>query len=227
MPRACQKLPLLALILIVPPANAQQRAQGDPDPRRFENQIGAFEAADRQQMPPAGGVLFVGSSSIRRWDVARSFPGLPAINRGFGGSHLSDVVFYANRIVLPYRPRVIVVYAGDNDLWNGKSPERVVADFRRFVEIVHAQLPETRLVFLGIKPSPKRWEKIDRIRRANALVRQVTATNARLEFVDVDTPMLDETGRPRGELFVADQLHLSPAGYALWTRLLEPQLAAF
>src|SRR3954462_5475640 len=127
------------------------------DPTRFEPEIRAFEASDRASPPPRGGVVFVGSSSIKNWtSVAADFPGLSVLNRGFGGSTMADVVHYADRVVLPYRPRLIVLYAGDNDLAEGRTPDQVVRDYQAFVKRVRSALPATRIVYVSIKPSPSR-----------------------------------------------------------------------
>ena len=191
---------------------------------RWETTICAFEERDRTAPPPKRGFLFIGSSSIRGWDLKRFLPDRPAINRGFGGSHVSDSVAFARRIVLPYAPRVIVLYAGDNDIAGKKSPERVCRDFRAFVEIVRESLPTTKIVFVAIKPSLARWKLVDTMRRANALVRAVTEKEKHLAYLDIDAPMCGADGKPRPELFRKDGLHLNAKGYALWTRLLLPHL---
>jgi lysophospholipase L1-like esterase len=146
------------------------------------------------------------------------------INRGFGGSELHDVAHFANRIVLPYKPRVIVVYAGDNDLANGRTPQQVLNDFRRLVRTVHRALPRTRIVFVAVKPSIARWNIIGRIREANTIVRRYTRTDTRVDFADVFTPMLGADGQPRKELFGEDGLHMTREGYELWTRVVRPYL---
>ncbi|MDZ7616517.1 MAG: SGNH/GDSL hydrolase family protein [Patescibacteria group bacterium] len=191
---------------------------------RWEPRIRAFEALDAEKMPPEGGIVFIGSSSIVGWDVEQSFPDLPVVNRGFGGSQIADSVLFAPRILLPYKPKTVVFYAGDNDIAAGKTPERVLADFREFVGVVHSALPNTRIVFIAIKPCMKRWALVDEVRKANRLVREVVATDERLVFVDIDAPSLGEDGKPRRELFKADQLHLNAEGYRLWTSLVRPHL---
>ena len=128
-----------------------------PDPNRFAGEISAFEQWDNKNSFPADAVLFVGSSTIRMWQTRASFPDLPVINRGFGGSHISDINFYFKRVVSPYKPKVIVFYAGDNDIASGKSAQQVLDDFRRFVEMVRNQLPRTPIIFISIKPSESRW----------------------------------------------------------------------
>jgi lysophospholipase L1-like esterase len=169
--------------------------------------------------------LFVGSSSIRLWKLADSFGELPVINRGFGGSQLADSVHYAERLILKQRPKVVVVYAGDNDLAGGKSPATVAADFRALVKKIHQSLPDTRIVYIGVKPSLKRWNLIDQVRKTNQLIADQCRAGDRLTFVDVDAPMLGKDGKPRPELYQKDGLHLTAEGYALWTSLVKPLLS--
>jgi lysophospholipase L1-like esterase len=194
-------------------------------PTQWEPEVERFEAADRERPPAPGGVVFVGSSSIRLWpSLDRDFPDVRLVNRGFGGSELGDVVALADRIVVPYRPRVVILYAGDNDLAAGKSPEQVFEAYRSFVALVRRELPGTRVAFIAIKPSPARWSLVDRVREANRLIRDHAQSDSSLGFVDVFTPMLDEAGQPRHELFVEDGLHMNAAGYALWRELVAPVL---
>ena len=197
---------------------------GGAEPDRWEEDIAAFEAADRQHAPAPGGIVFIGSSSIRKWDLDRWLPGKNAVNRGFGGSQIADSVRYADRILIPLKPRRVVLYAGDNDINAGKTPAVVLADYKSFVAKVHAALPETKIAFIAIKPSLKRWELVSTMREANALVRQAAASDTRLDYIDIDGPMLGTDGRPKPELFVDDGLHLSDAGYRLWTSIVEPYL---
>jgi lysophospholipase L1-like esterase len=192
---------------------------------RWEKAIQAFEAQDRRSPPPKGPIVFVGSSSIRGWNTKRYFPKLRTIQRGFGGSDVSDSLHFAHRIVTNYQPRVVVMYAGDNDIARGKTPQRVLADFKAFVAEVHARLPRTRIVYIASKPSIRRWKLVGRMRQANRLIEQFTRTDKRLRFVDIDKPMIGPDGRPRKELFKKDGLHLSHEGYVLWTRLVQPHVA--
>jgi lysophospholipase L1-like esterase len=218
----------LAILLLLAAGARAVSAQGDAaasrlDPSRFEADIRAFEAADRVSPPPLGDVVFVGSSSIKNWtDVAADFPGVPVLNRGFGGSTLADVVYYVDRIVLPYRPRLVVLYAGDNDLTLGRTPERLLGDYRAFVRRVRSALPATRIAFVSIKPSPSRRAYIGRARETNQRIRVEIMRDSLQAYVDVFTPMLDATGQPRPELFLADSLHMTRAGYLLWRTLLAP-----
>ena len=194
----------------------------------FEKEIEAFEAADAKHAPPSGAVLFVGSSSIRKWTtVAADFPGLAVINRGFGGSKIPDSTHYASRIVTPYKPRAIVFYAGDNDLAGGRTPEGVLADYKAFVAEVRRSLAETPILFLAIKPSLARVKLIATQNEANRLVREYVAADKTLSYVDVATPMFKADGQPRPELFVSDGLHMNAEGYKIWTSILTPLLKEF
>jgi lysophospholipase L1-like esterase len=221
--RAAWAAVCLAVALVHGTARADEKANKNED--RWEPQIRAFEAQDRQKPPPKNAVLFVGSSSIRAWDLKKSFPGLPAVNRGFGGSQVADSVRYADRIVLPYQPKVVVFYAGDNDIAAGKSPEQVAADYGAFVKRVHGALAQARIVYISIKPSPARWKLVDKMRRANGLIEAATKNDRRLAFVNVEKVMLGKDGKPRPELFKQDGLHLNDEGYKLWADLVRPHLA--
>jgi lysophospholipase L1-like esterase len=202
------------------PAQVQATA-GEAEP--WEGEIAAFEAADRARPPGKGGVLFVGGSSIRLWpNLKADFPGVDVIQRGFGGTDLRLVVHYAPRVVLPYCPRLIVLYAGDNDLNQGETPNGVLDKYKKFVSIVHRSMPQTRIAFVAIKPSGARQTLLPQMRATNELVRKYSASDPKLLYVDVFTPMLDANGGPRPELFQEDRLHLNARGYALWRDLLTP-----
>ena len=214
----------LVLFAIVAGLHRAEAAEKKDPSARWEPNIQKFETRDKEQFPPADGILFIGSSSIVGWDVKKYFPELPVYNRGFGGSQVIDSVHFADRIVVPYKPKTIVLYAGDNDIGAGKSPERVAADYKAFVAKVHAALPKTRIVYIAIKPSIRRWKLVDKVRAANALIATETEKDDRLVFVDIDAPMMGDDGMPRAELFKSDGLHMKPAGYELWTKLVRPHL---
>jgi lysophospholipase L1-like esterase len=212
-----RKTLLLALLLAAPAVyGAPPVAPAATEP--WEGSLAAFAAADSRNAPPPEGVLFVGSSSIRLWDALETdFGALPVvIKRGFGGSTLSDCVHYLDRLVVRYRPRTVLVYAGDNDLAEGRTAADVLRQFDAFVHGVHKALPATRIAFISIKPSPARASLLPEIRRANALVKQFAAAHSGVDYIDVYTPMLAADGRPRAELFRRDALHLNATGYALW-----------
>lgn len=197
----------------------------------FENEIRDFEAMDRKNTPPTGGVLFLGSSSIRFWITsAQDFPELTVLNRGFGGSQIADSVRYADRIVIPYKPRMIVFYAGTNDIDAGKSPAQVTHDFGEFVAKVHTSLPDTRIVYISINPSVLRIKEAPDVREANRLIADyVRANNSKtlkLSFIDTYSKLLGADGQPRPEILRPDGLHLNTEGYRLWAAVLHPQILA-
>lgn len=191
---------------------------------RWAKEIAAFAADDEASPFAPGGVVFVGSSSIRMWNLASSFPGRRLLNRGFGGTQIPDSVRHVDRLVLRHKPATVIFYAGDNDLAAGRTPEQVLADFQAFVASVHGPLPATRIAFIAVKPSLARWALVDKVREANRLVRAACDRDDRLGFVDVDGPMLGWDGKPRASLFIKDGLHLSAEGYALWNVLVTPFL---
>jgi len=213
---------LLTSLVTVPAVPAQPAS----DEARWEESIAAFAAADRKQLPPPGGVVFVGSSSIRLWtDLEKQLSDTDGvINRGFGGAKLSDCTRYLDRVVLPYTPRLIVVYAGDNDLAEGREPKEVFNELVRFVERVRKSLPHTQIKYISIKPSPARVALLPKARAANNLIRQFASAGNHLDFIDVFTPMVDAAGQPRSELFQADALHLNSAGYKLWATIIAPHV---
>lgn len=190
---------------------------------QWEADIRTFEQADAVDPPEPGGILFVGSSSIRMWtSLEEDFEGLNVVNRGFGGSQMSDLIRYMHRIVVPYEPRLIVLYEGDNDVAAGKSAEEVFADYRRFVALVRNRLPETRIAFIAIKPSPARWSLVEEVREANELIESYASDREHLDYIDVFGPMLGDDGMPMPGLFLDDGLHMNERGYAIWTSAVAP-----
>ncbi|BFI94517.1 MAG: SGNH/GDSL hydrolase family protein [Rhodanobacter sp.] len=199
---------------------AENHAQWNAD-------IAAFERADRAQPPPAGAVLFIGSSSIRFWKtLASDFPEVRTINRGFGGSEIADSTYFADRIVAPYHPRAIVMYAGDNDIEAGNSPEQVRDDFAAFVRKARAVDPGVPIAFIAIKPSMARKALLPQIRAANDLVRTYAATQQQVAYLDVFTPMLGKDGQPQAKWFIQDGLHMNRTGYELWIGIVRPWVDA-
>jgi lysophospholipase L1-like esterase len=220
------RLPIVLLICLFVSRIAWAQATAAPaalDLAQWEADIRAFEEADRQTPPPRDGVLLVGSSSMRFWkSAAEDFPGLPVLNRGFGGSQVREVTAFADRIVIPYRPRVILFYCGANDVFGGRPVSAVVTDTEVFIRKVHAALPATRVIYISIAPNPARWHLKSAWLELNALMKAFAATEPRVTFVDVWSAMLDAAGQPRPELFVEDRLHMNERGYAIWARLLRP-----
>ena len=222
-------LPGLAQVSVAPtapPAAAPTQAKAP-----FESEILAFEAADKKNPPMPGGIVFTGSSSVRLWTtLARDFPELPVINRGFGGSEVADSVRYADRIVIPYKPKMIVLYAGTNDISNGKSPSQVLKDFQAFVNKARAALPDTRIVYISINPSVARWKQEAKILEANRLIQSYIQDAAskplKLAYLDSHARLLNAEGKPQPEILRADGLHLNARGYMEWTAILHPQIVA-
>lgn len=205
---------------------AEKRALSSAVEARWQSSFEAFSQADKVKAPVAGGVLFVGSSSIRLWnDLETSFETQPVvIKRGFGGSTLADCARYLDLLVLPYKPSLVVVYAGDNDLAAGATPVQVLESFTAFVQGVRAQLPGTRIAFLSIKPSPLREPLMGVAREANALIESYSRSQDNIDYIDVYSKMLGPDGRPRADLYGSDALHLNAAGYALWQREISAHL---
>ncbi len=209
-------------LILVPLARAQK---ADTSRNVWEEEIRNFEREDSLHAPPQSAILFVGSSSIRMWTtLQQDFPGIPVINRGFGGSELGDALYFADRIILPYKPRMIVVYAGDNDVANGKIPEEILSTYKRLVSTIEHHLPNATIAFISVKPSLARWNLVALMKKANSLIQEYTKHDHRLAYIDIFHPMLGKHGKPRKELFAPDGLHLNRKGYELWTRVVKPFL---
>jgi len=206
-------------------------AQPPADPRdadrpaRWEKEVAAIEKRLKDAAVKPGGVVFAGSSSIRLWDLKKSFPGADYANAGFGGSEIRDSTHAAARLVTPWQPKAVVFYAGDNDIANNRTAEQVAADFRAFCAAVHEAAPKCRVLFVAVKPSILRWKRFDVQQKANAKVKEFCATDPRLAFVDIVPLMLGTDGKPVPELFAKDGLHLSAAGYEKWTAAVAAALA--
>lgn len=217
-------LTLAALLLAGLSSNVFAQKAANPD--RWEKDIAAYEAQDKAHPPAKGQIVFVGSSTIRRWTtLASDFPEHQVLNRGFGGSQIADAVKYADRIVIPYEPRAVVFRSGGNDLNAGKSPEQVFGDFKQFVAKVHAKLPNTRIYFISWNPTIARWKQADKEKALNDMVKGFVAGNEKLTYIEAYDMVLGPDGQPRPELFVADKLHFSPAGYKLLTERVRQALA--
>ena len=201
-------------------ADAQEKS-----PEKWEKSIKSFEENIKSGESKPGAVMFIGSSSIRLWDLPKWFPKHTAVNHGFGGSEVSDSLHFFDRIVKPLRPKMILMYAGDNDIAKGKTAEIVHRDFSRFADRVRKDLPEgTRLGFIAIKPSIKRWNLADEMSKANALIAKDCKSDDQLTYIDIWTPMLGDDGKPKPELFAKDGLHLNANGYKMWTRIVQKSL---
>jgi len=192
---------------------------------KLHTELKRLEESDRQSPPPKDAVLFVGSSTIRLWQtLAEDFRGIEVIKRGFGGFKIADSTLLADRLVIPYKPTVVVLYAGENDLAAGKTPRQVVAAFKGFVRHVHRQLLTTKIAFISIKPSPKRASLLPRMKEANEEIKAYVCNDSRLIYIDVFTPMVDSDDNPRSELFAPDRLHMNKEGYNLWKVIIAPYI---
>lgn len=208
---------LFALIILGAPLRAAESAPPSAD--KWEKEIAAFEAQDRASTPPLHATLFVGASSIRLWtNLTEMIPGKTILRRGFGGARMSDMLPYFDRLVLRYHPSKIVLYAGENDINDGRAPDQVFADFKKFADLVAKHLPQTQLYYLSAKLSPSRWHFSPQIIELNAKIRRYAKLRTHVTFVDVAELLLDPHGKPNPGFFVKDQLHLNDLGYQRWAR---------
>lgn len=197
-----------------------------PAASKWQGSMAAFANADREHPPAPDGVLFVGSSTIRLWSsLAQDFRQLPVvINRGFGGSTMADCDYFARELVTRYRPRQVLVYAGDNDIAEGRTPSQVLENFVNFVKVVRSELPNARIAYISIKPSPARAALLPRVREANQLLASYVRNLENGEYIDIFTPMMNASGSPRAELYGSDHLHMNEKGYAVWQSVIAGHL---
>lgn len=213
----------LVIILLI--ASNFLRAQTTCPP--FWNDIVAFKKSDSATPPAQHAILFVGSSSFTKWtDVAAYFPGYTIINRGFGGSTLIDVIRYAYDVILPYQPKQILIYCGENDLASADTltAADVVQRFKTLYAIIRQNLPNAVVNYISIKPSPSREHLLPKMQAANAQINTFVKKEKRAAFIDVYPAMLNADGHPKAELFLDDQLHMKPAGYKIWQQIIQPYL---
>ena len=211
-------LPLLMTLVL---------AESADGPERWEEAIRAFETRDRRSPPPEGALLFVGSSSIRMWELEKSWPEVPAINNGFGGSTLADAIHHFDRLIAPYEPAAVILYAGDNDVARGLSAREVTADFERLADLIRRAHPDAPVVFIAIKPSRARWDQWSEMKAANESIAARCRERGRFFFANIAAPMLgDGDDPPPARWFQDDGLHLSPRGYREWTRVIRKTLEA-
>ena len=226
MPSHLLRLLIVLALAFAPVLRADDQAPAKAhDFAKWESEIAAFEKADTQTPPAKGGIVFVGSSSIRLWKtLAEDFPQHRVLNRGFGGSEIADSVHFADRIVLPYAPRMVVLYAGGNDLNNGRPPEEVFADFTAFAVKVHAALPAAEIAYISSAGNPARWAQVENVQALNAMIAAHIKEQPHMKFIDVFHPMLGDDGLPRPGIFLPDQLHMNADGYKIWTAIIRPFL---
>lgn len=214
----------LLLALLIP---AIFSAASWADPAKWEKDIAAFEKADAASPPQPGGILFTGSSSIRLWKtLSADFPKHRVVNRGFGGSQMEDSVAFAERVVFPHAPRMIFIYAGGNDINAGKSPQRVLEDYKAFVAKVRAKLPDVVIAYISVAGNPARWAQVEKVRETNRLIADYTSSDPKLKFVNVFDAMMGPDGTPKPDIFVEDRLHMNEKGYAIWREIIGAHLPA-
>ena len=195
----------------------------NPQPQRFAKSIDAFAQQDREAPFGKGGIVFVGSSSVKRLDIPKVFPGLTALNRGFGGSHISDVNFYIEQTVLKYEPSTVVFFCGGNDLWSGKPPAQVKRDFQEFTGRLFKRVPDAKLIVLAVRPSPKRISILDAELKMNDILDSIAKRDGRITYLNGSADrFLDENDDPIVGLYANDMLHMNDAGYQIWAEILWP-----
>ncbi|RYY95722.1 MAG: G-D-S-L family lipolytic protein [Chitinophagaceae bacterium] len=213
----------LALAFLLLAATRPQAQTAPP----FWNDILAFKKADSAAKAPGHPILLIGSSSFTRWtDVQSAFPGYPILNRAFGGSTLKDVIRYSYDVVLPYHPKQVLIYCGENDLASADSisAEEVLLRVKTLFAILRTNLPDAQISYVSIKPSPVRASIQPKVRAANRLIRKFIRRQRNAAFIDIYDAMLDANGNMREDLYVGDRLHMKPEGYAIWQRIIAPYL---
>ena len=229
-PATAAIMTLSLLAALPPPATFGQAAAGSSyaakrDYAKWEKEVAAYETADRENPPPKGGILFIGSSTIRLWKtLADDFPEHKVVNRGFGGTEIVDATHFADRLIFPHEPKQIFLRAGGNDIHAGRLPREVALDFVEFVRVVQARLPKSEILFIALSPAPARWGEGDKSRELNRLIRETALAMPRVGFVDAYDVSLTPDGRARPELFVKDRLHFAPEGYKLLRECVRPFL---
>jgi lysophospholipase L1-like esterase len=207
---------IVTLLLLI--SSLHLSAQNAQNPTRFESAIQKFEAADGKTQPPKDAILFVGSSSIVKWEtMGKDLAGHATINRGFGGSNFHDLIYYADRVIYPYQPKAVFVYEGDNDISAGDTPKEVLKSAKKLRKMIAKNLgKDVPVVFISPKPSVARWELKTAYEAANALLRSFSDKKKNTYYVDVWTPALQQNGEVRDDIFIGDNLHLNATGYDIW-----------
>ena len=193
----------------------------------FYSEIQQFKTQDSIHFPPKNAILFLGSSSFRKWeDVQKYFPDYTIINRGFGGSTIPDAIRYADDIIFPYEPKQVLIYEGDNDLASSDkiTPDSVLNRFKKLFTLIREQLPNTSIAFVAIKPSPSRQQLMPKMQEANSLIENFLKDKKNTAFIDVYHKMLNQDGTPMKDIFLEDELHMNAKGYAIWQKAIQPYL---
>lgn len=214
------RIQLLSILLFVGIINSSF----GQDPKRFAEDIQKFEELDKQK-PSEGDILFVGSSSIRFWTtLQQDFPDYEVLNRGFGGSHMSDLLYYLDELVLKHKPRKVFIYEGDNDINDKEDSNAILKEAKEIVQKIHQELPNTKIIFISAKPSIARWNLKNQYLQLNYRLQSYANQYSYLDYIDVWTPMLDSRGNPMVDIFIEDNLHMNAKGYAIWQKVIEPYL---
>lgn len=213
-------IPCLTLLIFTVIVFSLKVLAKDPDPLRYADQIKTFALEDELIKQTQRNIVFVGSSSIRGWNLIESFPEIPTLNRGFGGSELSDIDFFLDQTVLKHQPDIVVVYAGENDITGHKSSDTVLEDYKGIVDRILFDKPNTVIVYISIKPTPTRWQLWTKMSEANEKIQVYSQQYENLYFIDVARKMLSQSGKIQQHLYQADGIHLTPMGYTLWTEAL-------
>jgi hypothetical protein len=214
---------LCALSLVFLPVGLRADAPA-PDPARFDKEVASILEREAAQPPAQGGILFIGSSNIRKWPITAAFPELPIINQGFGGSQAPDCLFFFDKLVTPFHPKTVIFHAGGNDLAAGRSPAQIAADVETFIKKVHSELPEAKIIYIGLFPAPSRWELMDKYHETTRLITHFTRSDRKVTFLDPAKPILSAGGEIRPELYESDRLHLNADGYAILSKWIAPSL---
>ena len=215
----------LFFLLIALAVQGQSKVSAPVTGHPFEGIVQTYEAADRTNPPPRNAILLAGDSQFFRWKtVAEDLPDYTIINRGIDGFQTSDLVYFADRLVLPYHPRMIILHVGGNDVHAGKSPEQVLSDFKAFIAHVRAHWPAVPIGFSSTTPGPARWTEAAQRKATNRLLKEYIATQPHLFFIDLWDAMLTADGKPREDLWVADGVHPNHAGYLLRVQIMRPML---
>lgn len=212
-------LKLIFLFLLI---NFAVKAQGQP---AFYNEILSFKKQDSLKFPPKNAVLFIGSSTFTKWkDIQDYFPKHVIINRGFGGSTLTNQIDNVGNIVYPYQPKQVVIYCGENDFPEGATPEIVVKRVMKLIDTIKFKYPKVRISFVSIKPSPSREKYIPQMKEANQLIAAMLKGIKGADFINTADGMYTSDGNIRSDIFLKDNLHMNEKGYAIWRKIIEPYL---
>lgn len=221
--------PLFSLVLAVSliwTVTAQTRTI---DPSRFNKAIAVFENEDKAMLPPEDAIVITGSSTVQRWhsSIKKNLAPLTVIPRGFGGSTMADVLHFVDRIVIPYKPRAVVIYEGDNDTGAfGVPPVKIADELKQIISTINKVLPQTRIYVISVKPSPARWGNWDKAQEANEFYKEIAGNNDRVSYIDIATPFLNSNGKVISDIFINDGLHLNEKGTRIWAANIKAALMA-